>query len=91
LFRYLAALNIRHDIFFSERSLQGANGGEVAAVIDGLRKRGLVYQGRLPRPKGAVDEDWEDREQTLFRSTDFGDDVDRPLLKSDGSFTYFAS
>jgi arginyl-tRNA synthetase len=87
----LAALNIRHDIFFSERSLQGANGGEVAAVIDGLRKRGLVYQGRLPRPKGAVDEDWEDREQTLFRSTDFGDDVDRPLLKSDGSFTYFAS
>jgi arginyl-tRNA synthetase len=87
----LAALNIRHDIFFSERSLQGANGGEVAAVIDGLRKRGLVYQGRLPRPKGAVDDDWEDREQTLFRSTDFGDDVDRPLLKSDGSFTYFAS
>jgi len=87
----LAALNIRHDIFFSERSLQGANGGEVAAVIDGLRKRGLVYQGSLPRPKGAVDDDWEDREQTLFRSTDFGDDVDRPLLKSDGSFTYFAS
>jgi arginyl-tRNA synthetase len=87
----LAALNIRHEIFFSERSLQGANGGEVAAVIDGLRKRGLVYQGRLPRPKGAVDDDWEDREQTLFRSTDFGDDVDRPLLKSDGSFTYFAS
>jgi arginyl-tRNA synthetase len=87
----LAALNIRHEIFFSERSLQGANGGEVAAVIDGLRKRGLVYQGRLPRPKGAVDDDWEDREQTLFRSTDFGDDVDRPLLKSDGTFTYFAS
>ncbi|MDQ8728812.1 arginine--tRNA ligase [Bradyrhizobium sp. LHD-71] len=87
----LAALNIRHDVFFSERSLQGANGGEVAAVIDGLRKRGLVYEGRLPRPKGAVDEDWEDREQTLFRATDFGDDVDRPLLKSDGSYTYFAS
>ena len=65
----LAALNIRHDVFFSERSLQGANGGEVAAVIDGLRKRGLVYEGRLPRPKGAVDDDWEDREQTLFRAT----------------------
>jgi arginyl-tRNA synthetase len=87
----LAALNISQDVFFSERSLHGANGGEVAALIDSLRKRGLVYQGRLPRPKGAVDDDWEDREQTLFRSTDFGDDVDRPLLKSDGSFTYFAS
>jgi arginyl-tRNA synthetase len=87
----LAALNIHHDIFFSERSLQGSNGGAVAAVIDGLRKRDLVYEGRLPRPKGAVDDDWEDREQTLFRATSFGDDVDRPLLKSDGSFTYFAS
>lgn len=87
----LAALNIHHDIFFSERSLQGANGGAVAAVIDGLRKRDLVYEGRLPRPKGAVDDDWEDREQTLFRATSFGDDVDRPLLKSDGSYTYFAS
>ncbi len=87
----LAALDVRHDVFFSERSLQRDNGGEVAALIDDLRKRGLVYQGRLPRPKGAVDNDWEDREQTLFRTTDFGDDIDRPLLKSDGSFTYFAS
>jgi arginyl-tRNA synthetase len=87
----LAALDVRHDVFFSERSLQRNNGGEVAALIADLRKRGLVYQGRLPRPKGAVDEDWEDREQTLFRTTDFGDDIDRPLLKSDGSFTYFAS
>jgi arginyl-tRNA synthetase len=87
----LARLDVRHDVFFSERSLQRNNGGEVAALIADLRKRGLVYQGRLPRPKGAVDEDWEDREQTLFRTTDFGDDIDRPLLKSDGSFTYFAS
>ena len=87
----LAALNIRHDVFFSERSLQEANGGQVATVIDSLRRRGLVYEGRLPRPKGAVDDDWEDREQTLFRATEFGDDVDRPLLKSDGSYTYFAS
>ena len=87
----LAALNIKHDVFFSERSLQTGNGNEVAAAIDDLRKRGFVYQGRLPRPKGAVDEDWEDREQTLFRTTDFGDDVDRPLLKSDGGYTYFAS
>jgi arginyl-tRNA synthetase len=87
----LAALDVRHDVFFSERSLQQNNGGEVAALIADLRARGLVYQGRLPRPKGAVDDDWEDREQTLFRTTDFGDDIDRPLLKSDGSFTYFAS
>ncbi len=87
----LAALDVRHDVFFSERSLQQNNGGEVAALIADLRERGLVYQGRLPRPKGAVDDDWEDREQTLFRTTDFGDDIDRPLLKSDGSFTYFAS
>ncbi len=87
----LAALNITHEVFFSERSLQSGNGNEVAAAIDDLRKRGFVYQGRLPRPKGAVDEDWEDREQTLFRSTEFGDDVDRPLLKSDGGYTYFAS
>jgi len=87
----LAALDVRHDVFFSERSLQQNNGGEVAALLADLRQRGLVYQGRLPRPKGAVDDDWEDREQTLFRTTDFGDDIDRPLLKSDGSFTYFAS
>ena len=52
---------------------------------------GYVYEGRLPPPKGAPVEDWEDREQTLFRSTAFGDDVDRPLKKSDGSYTYFAS
>jgi len=87
----LTALDVRHDVFFSERSLQQNNGGEVAALIADLRERGLVYQGRLPRPKGSVDDDWEDREQTLFRTTDFGDDIDRPLLKSDGSFTYFAS
>ena len=87
----LAALGIRHDVFFSEATLQDGNGGLVAATIDDLRKRDLVYQGRLPPPKGQLPEDWEDREQTLFRSTLFGDDVDRPLLKSDGSFTYFAS
>ena len=63
----------------------------VAATIDWLRQRGEVYEGRLPPPKGAPVEDWEDREQTLFRSTAFGDDVDRPLKKSDGSYTYFAS
>ncbi len=88
----LAALNIEHEIFFSERSLtQGEEGDQVAAAIAALRQRGLVYEGRLPPPKGQPIEDWEDREQTLFRSASFGDDVDRPLLKSDGSYTYFAS
>jgi len=88
----LDALNVRHDVFFSERSLSAGEGGDaVAATIAALRADGLVYQGRLPPPKGAPVEDWEDREQTLFRSTQFGDDVDRPLIKSDGGYTYFAS
>ncbi|UMY16625.1 arginine--tRNA ligase [Methylobacterium organophilum] len=87
----LAAIGIRHDVFFSEATLQGENGGKVAELLGALREKGLVYEGRLPPPKGQLPEDWEDREQTLFRSTDFGDDVDRPLLKSDGSYTYFAS
>ena len=63
----------------------------MGATIDWLRARDYVYEGRLPPPKGAPPEDWEDREQTLFRSTAFGDDIDRPLKKSDGSYTYFAS
>ena len=87
----LAALNVRHDVFFSERSLIEGGSDQVAATIESLRKSGEVYKGRLPPPKGGNLEDWEDREQTLFRSTDFGDDVDRPLMKSDGSYTYFAS
>ena len=87
----LAALNITHEVFFSERSLIRGKVDQVAATIEWLRARGHVYEGRLPPPKGALPEDWEDREQTLFRSTAFGDDVDRPLKKSDGSYTYFAS
>jgi len=87
----LAALNIRHEVFFSERSLFSGQKDRVAATIETLRQAGHVYEGRLPPPKGQVPEDWEDREQTLFRSTAFGDDVDRPLKKSDGSYTYFAS
>ena len=88
----LAALNIVHAVFFSERSLtRGPNGDQVAAAIARLRAEGKVYEGRLPPPKGQPVEDWEDRPQTLFRTTDFGDDVDRPLIKSDGSYTYFAS
>jgi arginyl-tRNA synthetase len=85
----LASLHIKQDVFFSEKSLHES--GAVERSIAKLRADGLVYQGKLPPPKGEVPEDWEDREQTLFRSTDFGDDIDRPLLKSDGSFTYFAS
>jgi arginyl-tRNA synthetase len=88
----LTCLNIEHEVFFSERSLtRGGDGDLVAEAIAELRRRNLVYEGRLPPPKGQPVEDWEDREQTLFKSTAFGDDVDRPLLKSDGSYTYFAS
>jgi arginyl-tRNA synthetase len=87
----LAALNVRHDVFFSERSLMALPGNQVVQTIEELRAASHVYEGRLPPPKGAPVEDWEDREQTLFRATEFGDDVDRPLKKSDGSFTYFAS
>jgi arginyl-tRNA synthetase len=87
----LAALNIAFDVFYSERSLIAGKTDRVAETIEWLRQRGEVYEGRLPPPKGAPVEDYEDREQTLFRSTAFGDDVDRPLKKSDGSYTYFAS
>jgi len=87
----LAALNITHEVFFSERSLIEGGTDRVAATIDYLRSKGDVYEGRLPPPKGAPVDDYEDREQTLFRATAYGDDVDRPLLKSDGSYTYFAS
>ena len=87
----LALLNIRHDVFFSERSLTKGGVDRVAEAIQQLADKGLIYQGILPPPKGQLPDDWEDREQTLFRSTDFGDDVDRPLMKSDGGYTYFAS
>jgi arginyl-tRNA synthetase len=87
----LAALNIRHDVFISERSLIEAGNNKVAETIEFLRARGDVYEGRLPPPKGGPVEDYEDRVQTLFRATAYGDDVDRPLMKSDGSYTYFAS
>ena len=86
----LASLGVSHKVFFSERSLTG-DPDRVAEAIAALRAKDLVYEGRLQPPKGAPAEDWEDREQTLFRSTLFGDDVDRPLMKSDESYTYFAS
>ncbi len=60
-------------------------------MLNEMRERGFVYDGRLPPPKGEVPDDWEDREQTLFRSTEVGDDMDRPLVKSDGAYTYFAA
>ncbi|MBR0828247.1 arginine--tRNA ligase [Bradyrhizobium manausense] len=87
----LAALNIRHDVFFSERSLIESGNNKVAETIAFLQAKGDIYEGRLPPPKGAPVEDWEDREQLLFRATAYGDDVDRPLIKSDKSYTYFAS
>jgi arginyl-tRNA synthetase len=87
----LAALDIKHDVFFSERSLIETGNNRVTETVDYLRSKGDVYEGRLPPPKGGPVEDYEDREQTLFRATAYGDDVDRPLLKSDGSYTYFAS
>jgi arginyl-tRNA synthetase len=86
----LAKLNIHHDVFFSERTLHGP-GGDIETTLAWLRDEGMIYEGRLEPPKGKTPEDWEDREQTLFRATMFGDDVDRPLVKSDGSYTYFAA
>jgi arginyl-tRNA synthetase len=86
----LANLGVKHDVFFSEKTLHG-QGGDIDLTLDWLRQQGLVYQGRLDPPKGQVDDDYEDREQTLFRAKDFGDDVDRALIKSDGSYTYFAA
>ncbi len=85
----LAALNIHQEVFFSEKSLH-AN-GLIPETVEALRARDVVYEGRVPPPKGQVPEDWEDREQTLFRATDFGDDIDRPLMKSNGDYTYFAA
>ncbi|HLC09225.1 MAG TPA: arginine--tRNA ligase, partial [Methyloceanibacter sp.] len=86
----LAELSIRHDVFFSEASLNSGR-DQIAETIAELKAKGLIYKGSLPPPKGKIDEEWEDREQLLFRSTAFGDDMDRPLVKSDGSYTYFAS
>jgi arginyl-tRNA synthetase len=87
----LETLGIKHEVFFSERSLTAGDEDRIAATIAELRAMGLVYSGRLPAPKGQPSEDWEDREQTLFKSTAFGDDIDRPLTKSDGTYTYFAA
>ncbi|MEM6375250.1 MAG: arginine--tRNA ligase [Pseudomonadota bacterium] len=84
----LAALGVEMDVFFSEKSLYGT--GRIEEALETLHLKGLIYEGVLDPPKGKKPEDWEPREQTLFRSTDHGDDVDRPVRKSDGSWTYFA-
>jgi arginyl-tRNA synthetase len=86
----LARLNVHHDVFFSERQLHG-QGGDIDSTLEWLRSKDMVYQGRLEPPKGKTPEDWEDREQTLFRATNYGDDIDRALVKSDGGYTYFAA
>ncbi|AQX23750.1 arginyl-tRNA synthetase [Bartonella sp. 114] len=87
----LAALNIYHDVFFSERTLYENNAQAIRSTITDLTLSGYIYKGILPPPKGKNVEDWEPREQTLFRSTDIGDDQDRALIKSDNSYTYFAT
>ncbi|MBW7922952.1 MAG: arginine--tRNA ligase [Rubellimicrobium sp.] len=84
----LASLGVKMDVYSSEKALYGS--GRIEAALDRLRALGLVYEGVLEPPKGKTPEDWEPREQTLFRSTAHGDDVDRPVKKSDGSWTYFA-
>jgi arginyl-tRNA synthetase len=85
----LERLGVKHDVFFYESLLHKEN--RIHKLIDTLKAKGLVYSGTLEKPKGKIDDDWEEREQLLFKSTDFGDDVDRPLQKSDGTWTYFAA
>jgi arginyl-tRNA synthetase len=85
----LATLGVNIDVYSSERAI--VDSGMVDRSYQDLAGKDLIYQGRLEPPKGQKPDDWEDREQTLFRSTRFGDDVDRPLKKSDGSWTYFAN
>ncbi len=84
----LAGLGVKMDVYSSEKALYGT--GQIEAAIERLKKLDLIYQGTLEPPKGKTPDDWEAREQTLFRSTAFGDDQDRPVQKSDGAWTYFA-
>ncbi len=84
----LDALGVKMDVYFSEKSLYGT--GRIEAALADLEGKGLIYEGVLEPPKGKMPEDWEPREQTLFKSTEHGDDVDRPVKKSDGAWTYFA-
>jgi len=85
----LEQLGVAHDLFSSERAL--VRDGAVDRALETLDQAGLIYTGVLEPPKGKLPDDWEERPQTLFKATEFGDDVDRPVKKSDGSWTYFAS
>ncbi len=85
----LEALNIRQDVFFSEHSLHTT--GRIDQALATLTERGLIYEGVLEAPKGKQPDDWEPRPQTLFKASQFGDDTDRPLKKSNGAWTYFAA
>ena len=85
----LDKLGVRMDLYSSEKAL--TTDGKVQEALDSLAEKGLIYRGVLEPPKGELPDDWEEREQLLFKATNFGDDVDRPLQKSDGSWTYFAS
>jgi arginyl-tRNA synthetase len=84
----LASLGVKMDVFYSEKSLYGT--GRIEAALKSLDDKGLIYEGVLEPPRGKKPEDWEPRVQTLFKSTEHGDDVDRPVKKSDGAWTYFA-
>lgn len=85
----LKLLKVEYDIFFSERTLHKQN--KIDEIVKFLEEKNLVYRGILTPPKGKIPEDWEEREQLLFRTTDFGDDIDRPLQKSNGDWTYAAA
>ena len=84
----LISLNIQMDNFFSEQAMIESNGIEIS--LKTLKDKGLIYKGTIDPPKGKTHADWKVREQLLFKSTKFGDDIDRPIKKSDGSWTYFA-
>ncbi|SDZ13186.1 arginyl-tRNA synthetase [Jannaschia faecimaris] len=84
----LRMLGVEMDVFSSEKALYGT--GKIESAIESLNAKGLIYRGTLEPPKGKLPEDWEPREQMLFKSTEYGDDVDRPIQKSDGGWTYFA-
>lgn len=85
----LDKLGVHHDVFFSEQSLHTED--KIVKAIDILRNKGLIYKGTLPPPKGKVDETWQPKEQLLFKSTDYGDDQDRPVQKGDGAWSYLAA
>ncbi len=85
----LSDLGIHHDVFFSEQFLHDA--GKIDEAVEVLKQKGLIYTGVLPPPKGKINRDWEEKEQLLFKSTNYGDDQDRPVQRNDGSWSYLAT